>query len=83
MPASMKWRHLGNLQLFSRVVAVMAEMEDSTHEKMANPQGIEVVAVGRPGLPQDFVSFPSLCGVQSSPLVFAPNMSIVWGPLQR
>ena len=39
-------------------------------------------AVERPGPPEDFVSFPALCGVQSSPLVFAPNLPIVWGPLQ-
>ena len=28
----MKWRHLGHLQLFSRVVAVMAEMEVSLQD---------------------------------------------------
>ena len=81
MSASMKWRHLGHLQLFSRVVAVIAEMEVSLQE-MANPQGMEVFAIERPGLPEDFVSFPALCGVQSSPLVFAPNLPIVWGSLQ-
>ena len=59
----------------------MVEMEVSPQEEMANPQGMEVFAVERPGLPQDFVSFPALCGVQSSPLVFAPNLPIVWGPL--
>ena len=83
MPASMKWRHLDHLQLFSRVVAVMAEMEISPQEEMANPQEMTVFAVKRSGLPEDFVSFPALCGVQSSPLVFAPNLPIVWGPLQR
>ena len=57
----------------------MAEMEVSPQEEMANPQGMKVFAVGRPGLPEDFVSFPALCGVQSSPLVFAPNLPIVWG----
>ena len=83
MHASMKWRHLGNLQLFSKVVQVMAEMEVSPQEEMANPQGMKVFAVvERPGLPEDFVYFPALCGVQSSPLVFAPNLPIVWGPLQ-
>ena len=82
MPASMKWRHLGHLQFFSRVVAVMAEMEVSPQEDMANPQGMKLLAVERPGLPEDFVSFPALCGMQSSPLVFAPNLPIVWGPLQ-
>ena len=60
----------------------MVEMEVSPQEKMANPQGMKVFAVERPGLPEDFVSFPALCGVQSSPLVFAPNLPIVWGPLQ-
>ena len=83
MPASMKWRNLDHLQLFSKVVAVMAEMEISPQEEMANPHEMTLFAVKRPGLPEDFVSFPALCGVQSSPLVFAPNLPIVWGPLQR
>ena len=48
----------------------MAEMEGSPQEEMANPQGMKVFAVERSGLPEDFVSFPALCGVQSSPLVF-------------
>ena len=82
MPASMKWHHLGHLQLFSRVVAVMAEIEVIPQEEMANPQGMKVLAVERPRLAEDFVSFPALCGVQSSPLVFAPNLPIVWGPLK-
>ena len=83
MSASMKWRYLGHLQLLSKaVVAAMAEMEVSPQEKMANPQGMRVFAVERPGLPEDFVSFPALCGVQSSPLVFAPNLPFVRGPLQ-
>ena len=50
--------------------------------EMANPQGMKVFTVERPGLPGDFVSFPDLCREQSSPLVFAPNLPIVWGPLQ-
>ena len=49
---------------------------------MANPQGLKVFAVERHGLPEDFVYFPALCGVQSSPLVYVPNRPIVWGPLQ-
>ena len=55
----------------------MVEMEVSPQEKMINPQGMKVFAVERPGLSEDFVSFPALCGVQSSPLVFAPNLPIV------
>ena len=77
MPASMKWCHLGHLQLFSRVVAVMAEMEVSLLEEMANLQGMKVFAVERRGLPEDFVSFPPLCGMQSSPLVVSPSLPIV------
>ena len=60
----------------------MAKMDVSPQEKMAYPQGMEVFAVERPGLPEDFVYFPALCGVQSSPLVFAPNLPFVRGPLQ-
>ena len=82
MSASMKWRHLCHLQLLSRAVAVMAEMEVSPQEDMANLQVMQVFSVERHGLPEDFVSFPALCGVQSSPLVFVPNRPIVWGPLQ-
>ena len=60
----------------------MAEMEVNPQEEMADPQGRKVFAVARPGLPEDFVSFPALCGVQSSPLlVFATNLPMVWGPL--
>ena len=60
----------------------MAEMEVSSQEEMADPQGMKVFAVERPGLPEDFVYFPALCGVQSSPLVFPPNLPIVRGPVQ-
>ena len=60
----------------------MVEMEVSPQEEMANPQGMKVFVVERPRLPEDFVYFPALRGVQSSPLVFAPNLPIVWGPLQ-
>ena len=77
----MKWRSLGHLQLLSRAVAVMTEMEVSPQEEIAYPQGMKVFLVERYGLPVDFVSFPVLYGVQSSPLVFVPNRPIVWGPL--
>ena len=76
----MKWRYLGHLQLLSKAVAAMVEKEVSPQEEMANPQGTKVFAVERPGLPEDFVYFPALCGVQSSPLVFAPNLPIVCDP---
>ena len=57
-------------------------MEVSPQEEIANPQALKVFAVERPGLLEDFVPFPALCGVQSSPLVFAPNLPFVRGPLQ-
>ena len=60
----------------------MAEMEVSPQEEKANLQGMKVFAVERHGLPDDFVCFLALCGVQSSPLVFVPNRPIVWGSLQ-
>ena len=82
MSASMKLRHLGHLQLLSKAVAAMAEMEVSPQEEMANPQGMEVFTAERPGLPEHVMYFPALCGVQSSPLVFAPNLPFVRGPLQ-
>ena len=78
--------HLGHLQLLSRAVppfTVVAEMEVSPQEETANPQGVEVFAVQRHYLPEDFVYFRTLCGVQSSPRVFAPNHAFVCGPLQE
>ena len=57
----------------------MTEMEVSPQEKITNPQGVKMFAVERHGLPEGFVYFPALCGVQSSPLVFVPNRLIVFG----
>ena len=34
------------------------------------------------GFDEDFVSFRTLCGVQSSLVRFAPNRTIAWDPLQ-
>ena len=51
---------------------------------MAYPEEMKVFAVERPRLSEDFVSFPALSGVQSSsPLVFAPNLPFVRGPLKK
>ena len=81
----MKWHHLGHLHILSRAVSlftVVTKMKVGPQEEMANPQGMKVFAVERHGLPEDFVYFRALCGVQSSPLAFAPNRAFVWGPLQ-
>ena len=47
----------GPFAALSKVVAAMTEMEVSPQEEMADPQGIKVFAVERPGLREDFVSF--------------------------
>ena len=57
----------------------MAEMEVIPQEEMANPQGTKLFAVERPGLPEDFVTFPALCGVQSSPLVICSEFAVCSG----
>ena len=59
----------------------MAEMEISLQEEMADPQEWKC----SPLRDLDFLKISCiflLCGVQSSPLVFAPNLPIVWSPLQ-
>ena len=61
----------------------MSEMKVSPQEqKMANPQGVKMFAVEIHELPEYFVFLRALCGVQPSPLAFAPNRPIVWSPLQ-
>ena len=55
----------------------MAEMEVSLQAEMANPQVMKMFAVERHRLPEYFVYFRALCGVQSLPLVFGPNRLIV------
>ena len=84
MSASMKRRHLGHLQLLSRrdespLTVVVAEIEVSRQDKIANPQDVKDL---RHIFPEGFVSFRPLCGVQSSPLVLAPNRAFVCGLLQ-
>ena len=55
----------------------MAAMEVSPQGEMTDQQDMKVFAVERHELPEDFVSFRAMCGVQSSPLVFAPQRGIV------
>ena len=45
------------LVTFMAETAEMAEIEVSPQEERANPQGIKMFAVGRHGLPEDFVYF--------------------------
>ena len=60
----------------------MAGTEVSPQIDIAYPQDIKMFAVEKHRLPEDFVYFRALCGIQSSPLVFAPNRKIFRGPLQ-
>ena len=41
-----------------------------------------MLPIDRHDFAEGFVSFPTLCGVQSSLVIFAPNRAIVWGPPQ-
>ena len=62
----MKWRHLGQLQLLSRALALMTEMavmEVSPQKKMAKSQGIKMFAVERHELLEGFMFLRTLCGV--------------------
>ena len=49
----------------------MAKMEVSPQNEMASPQSMKVFVIDRHGLPEEFVYFRDLCGVQSLPLVIA------------
>ena len=60
----------------------MAEMFVSPQDEIANPQGMKVFVIDRHGLLEEFVYFRVLCGVQSLPLVFAPNRAFGCDPLQ-
>ena len=76
MSASMKWRHVGHLQLIIRTVSpltVVAQKEVCQRAEMANPPDMKVFALERHELLEDLVYFRTLCDVQSSPLVFVPN----------
>ena len=75
----------GQFNLSSRAVppfTVVAEMDVSPQDEMANPQGMQVFAHQRHGLSETLCIFRALRGVQSSPVVFAPNSAVVCGPLQ-
>ena len=85
MSASMKWRDLGNLQLLSKAkhsFTVMAKNEVCPRDDIAEPPGTAVLFIDRHGFAEGFVSFRTLCGVQSSLVRFAPKRAIVWGPPQ-
>ena len=84
MSASIKWCHLDRFKVLARNVSpftVVAEIMVSPKYEIANPQGMEVFAVKKHGLPEKIVCFCCLYGMHSSPLVFAPNCAFVRDPL--
>ena len=49
---------------------------------MVDPPGTAVLPIDRHGFAEGFESFRTLCGVQSSLVIFALNRAIAWGPPQ-
>ena len=80
MSASMKWRHLGHLQLLSKAVAAIAEMQVSPQEEMGNPQGMKVFALRDLGFLK--ISCLFLLCVECNRRHSFPNLPFVRGPLQ-
>ena len=67
MSASMKWRCLGHLQLFSRAkysLTAMAKKEVCPRDEIADPPGMAVLPIDTYGFGEGLVSFRTLCGVQ-------------------
>ena len=86
MSASMKLRYLGHLQLLSKAkhfFIVMAKKEVCPRDEIAKPPGRTVLPIDIHGSAEGLVSFRILCGVQSSLVRFAPNVSDCSGPPQR
>ena len=81
----MKWRYLGHFQLVSkakRYLTAMAKEEICPRDEIADPPGMAVLPIDIYGFDEGLVSFRTLCGVQSSLVIFAPNRAIAWGPPQ-
>ena len=63
-------------------LTAMAQTEVYPRDEIADPPGTAVLPIDRHGFAEGFVSFRTLCGVQSSLVRFAPNRAITWGPPQ-
>ena len=73
------------MQLLSKAkhpLTAMAQEEVCPRDEVADPPGTAVLPIDRHGVAEGFVSFRTLCGVQSSLVTFAPNRAIAWGPSQ-
>ena len=58
----------------------MAQNEVCPRDEVADSPGTAVLPIDKHGFAEGFVSFCTLCGVQSSLVGFAPNRAIAWGP---
>ena len=64
------------MQLLSKAkhsLSAMDQNEVCPRDEIADPPGMAVLPVDRHGFTECFVSFCTLCGVQSSLVIFAPN----------
>ena len=64
-------------------LTMMAQKEVCPRDEIADPSGTAVLSFDRHGFAEGFVSFRTLCGVQSSLVKSALNRAIAWGPAQR
>ena len=63
-------------------LTAMDQREVCSRDEIADPPGTAVLPMDRHGFAEDFVSFRTLCSVQSSLVRFARNRAIAWGPPQ-
>ena len=64
-------------------LTAMAQKEVCPRDEIADPLGTAVLPIHKHCFAEGFVSFRTLCGVQSSLVRFAPNSAIAWGPPHR
>ena len=73
------------MQLMSKAkhsLSAMAQKEVCPQDEIADPSGTVVLPIDGHGFAEGFMSFRTLCGVQSSLVRFAPNRATAWGPSQ-
>ena len=61
-------------------LTAMAQHEVCLRDERAIPPGIQCSPLRDMDFVEGFVSFRTLGGMQSSPLVFAPNCAVEYGP---
>ena len=64
-----------------QLVEAMVDAEACPRDEITDPPGTVMLPIDRHGFAESLVSFRTLCGVQSSLVIFVPNRSTPWGPL--